>query len=83
MSTDAERNAIERLAQRCFHQCLWLPETVKHSRLRVTFATSSNFDDESLPVLLWVPPQFCSRYHISEMDNFAVKYEVRLVGADR
>lgn len=83
MSSDAEQKAITMLANRCYHQCLWIPATEKHGKLRVTFATSSNFDNDDLPVMLFVPPQFCSRYHIVEMDHLAQAAGVRLLGADR
>jgi hypothetical protein len=65
------------------HQCLWLPQTQDHPRLRVTYATTSNFDNESLPAILFIPPMFGSRWFVLEMDKLARDCGVRVVLPDR
>lgn len=65
------------------HQCLWLPETQDHPRLRVTYATTSNFSDESLPAILFIPPMFGSRWLVLEIDKLARDCGVRVVLPDR
>lgn len=83
MASDAKKAAIERLCNICYHQCLWLPATEKHGKLRVTFATTSNFNNEALPVMLFIPPQVSTRWHITSMDHLAQVAGVRVICADR
>ena len=75
--------ALERVSAGHLHQSLWLPETQDHPRLRVTFATTSNFDDETLPAILFIPPMFGSRWFVLEMDKLARDSGVRVVFPDR
>lgn len=75
--------ALSKLSAGHFHQCLWLPQTTDHPRLRVTYATTGNFSDESLPVILFIGPMFGSRYLILEIDKLARDSGVRVVVPDR
>jgi hypothetical protein len=82
-SVFARDNALARVSAAHLHQCLWLPETQDHPRLRVTFGTTSNFDDESLPAILFIPPMFGSRWFVLETDKLARDSGVRVVFPDR
>ena len=86
-AVDASRSirddALARVSAGHLHQCLWLPETQDHTRLRVTFATTSNFENESLPAILFIPPMFGSRWFVLEMDKLARDSGVRVVFPDR
>jgi hypothetical protein len=82
-SVSARDNALARVSAGHLHQCLWLPETQDHPRLRVTFATTSNFDDEKLPAILFIPPMFGSRWLVLEADKVARDSGVRVVIPDR
>jgi hypothetical protein len=82
-SVFARDNALARVSAGHLHQCLWLPETQDHPRLHVTFATTSNFDDEALPAILFIPPMFGSRWFVLEMDKLARDSGVRVVFPDR
>lgn len=65
------------------HQSLWLPETADHPRLRVSYSTTSNFSNTSLPAVLFVGPLFGSRWFILEFDKAAREAGVRIVWPDR
>lgn len=54
----ATAEAIERLCARHLHQHFWVPanEALGHGRLRVTYATTSNFADDGLPAVLFCHP---------------------------
>ncbi|GAB7358380.1 hypothetical protein MBLNU230_g2450t1 [Neophaeotheca triangularis] len=80
---NVQAEAINKVCARNLHQSLWLPETAAHGRLRVTYATTCNFGDESLPVVLFVGPMFGNRYHILEIETLAVETGVRVICADR
>jgi hypothetical protein len=82
--------AAKFLAPLHFHQSLWIPETADHARLRVTFATTSNFaradnEDESsaLPTMLFAGPMFGTRYMAIEMDRLSRENGVRGIFIDR
>jgi hypothetical protein len=83
--------ATKFLAPRHFHQSLWIPETDHHARLRVTFATTSNFasgndSDASaaaLPVMLFAGPMFGTRYMAVHMDHLSKENGVRVIFIDR
>jgi len=66
-----------------FHRCLWLPETQDHGRLRVTFSTTKNFDQASLPAMLFVGPMFGSRYNSIDINHLAAECGVRVICCDR
>jgi len=82
-SVSARDNALARVSAGHLHHCLWLPETQDHPRLRVTFATTSNFDDERLPAILFIPPMFGSRWLVLEADKLARDSGVRVAIPDR
>jgi hypothetical protein len=83
-TTNSSRDtALATVSAGRLHQSLWLPETQNHPRLRVTYATTSNFDDESLPAILFIPPMFGSRWFVLEMDKLARDCGVRVVLPDR
>jgi hypothetical protein len=44
------------------HQAFWLLATEAHERLRVTYSTTSNLDDDSLPAALLIGPMFGGRW---------------------
>lgn len=80
---DRQGKAIRILAQRNFHQHIWLPESTTHKKLRVTFATTSNFDDQTLPAFLFVGPMFGSRYLAVVFDKLARETGIRGIAVDR
>lgn len=82
-SFSAEDQAIRMVCARDFHQSLWLPETAEHSKLRVTFATTTNFDDVSLPAILFIGPMFSTRWNALHFDSLARKCDVRVICVDR
>ena len=75
--------AIPIVCAKHLHQCLWLPQSDSHGRLRVTFSTTSNFADTTLPTVLVAPPMFGGRWMLLDLDNLAKSQGVRLVCADR
>lgn len=75
--------AICKLCAKNFHRVLWLPETNAHAKLRVTYSTTSNFDDTSIPAILFIGPMFCSRWHALDFDKLAQDCGVRLICTDR
>ncbi|KAK6434817.1 hypothetical protein LTR95_009000 [Oleoguttula sp. CCFEE 5521] len=75
--------AIRLLCRRGLHQLLWLPETSQHPKLRVTFSTTSNFEDDSLPAILHVGPMFGTRYGTVEFDALTKECGVRMICVDR
>lgn len=75
--------AIEILCAKHFHQSMWLPENNVHSKLRITYATTGNFDDESLPVILFCTPMFGGRWCAVEADHLASSIGVRIICPDR
>ncbi|KAF7187423.1 hypothetical protein HII31_11312 [Pseudocercospora fuligena] len=75
--------AIKILAAQHLHQCLWLPRSETHERLRVTFSTTSNFQHGSLPVVLFCGPMFGTRYLVLPFDKLAKESGVRMICVDR
>lgn len=75
--------AIAFCSQKCFHQCLYLPQTSHHLRIRVTYATTTNFEDVNLPVVLFCTPMGASRLLIFEFDHTAHEAGVRMIFIDR
>jgi hypothetical protein len=49
----------------------------------VTYATTSNFDDVSLPAILFIGPLFNSRYLVLEIDKLARDCGVRVIIPER
>jgi hypothetical protein len=79
----SEDRAIRVICTKGFHQALWLPETVHHPKLKVTFSTTTNFDNIDLPVILFVGPMFGTRYNSLHFDRLARDSSVRLICVDR
>ena len=77
------KDAIEAVCAGHFHQCLWIPETPEHGKLRITFSTTSNFEDMSLPTILFCAPLFGSRWASLEVDCLARSMGVRVINVDR
>lgn len=65
------------------HQSLWLPETPSHGRLRVTFSTTSNFADSSLPLIFNCPPMFGGRWSCLSSGRRAESHGLRMISVDR
>jgi hypothetical protein len=82
-TTSSRDTALATVSAGHLHRCLWLPESPTHPRLRVTYATTSNFNDEKLPAILFIPPMFGSRWFVLEMDKLARDCGVRVVLPDR
>ncbi|KAF2207479.1 hypothetical protein CERZMDRAFT_102376 [Cercospora zeae-maydis SCOH1-5] len=76
-------SAVRLLADLKFHQCFRLAATDKHEELRVTFATSTNFDNHELPVVLFVGPMFCSRFFCTNYNKLSISSGVRFICVDR
>jgi predicted dienelactone hydrolase len=66
-----------------FHRSLYLPVSSEHERLRVTFATTTNFGEKELPVVLFCHPMGAARYLIYEFEEVAKKEGVRVLVIDR
>ncbi|GAM89996.1 hypothetical protein ANO11243_080360 [Dothideomycetidae sp. 11243] len=79
-STD---QAIQTICAKELHQALWLPETALHPRLRVTYSTTINFHDTTLPVILFIGPMFGTRYVSLQAGKLARECGVRLICIDR
>jgi hypothetical protein len=66
-----------------FHQSLHLPASSSHERLRVTFATTTNFGAKDLPVVLFCRPMGAARHLIYRFEEIAKKEGVRVLIIDR
>jgi hypothetical protein len=67
-----------------FHRSLYLPvSSEQHERLRVTFATTTNFGMTELPVVLFCHTMGAARYLIFEFEEVAKKEGVRVLIIDR
>jgi len=66
-----------------FHQALWLPETTDHPKLKVTYSTTTNFDNVNLPAVLFVGPMFGTRWAALDYDKLARDCGVRMICVDR
>lgn len=75
--------AIKYICANHFHRVLWLPPTAVHDKLRVTYSTTSNFTDESLPVALFCAPMFGSRWDSIFVDHLASTVGLRAICVDR
>ncbi|EMC94408.1 hypothetical protein BAUCODRAFT_35628 [Baudoinia panamericana UAMH 10762] len=75
--------AIRILCADHLHQCMWLSATPEHERLRITYATTSNFADSTLPVILYCGPMFGSRYGCLDINRLANEIGVRIICVDR
>lgn len=83
MSQQQRDKAISILCAKHLHQSLWLPATPDHPRLRVTFGTTSNFDNTALPAVLFIGPMFGGRWTTLEFDKLAAECGVRMICPDR
>ncbi|KAK5113675.1 hypothetical protein LTR62_003302 [Meristemomyces frigidus] len=75
--------AIKIVCAAHYHQCLWLSSTEKHPRLRVTFSTTGNFGDDTLPVVIFCGPMFGSRWLVQDFNHFICASRVRVICVDR
>jgi predicted dienelactone hydrolase len=66
-----------------FHRNLHLPASLDHGRLRVTYATTTNFGDKRLPVVLFCHPMGAARYLIYGFEEMAKREGVRVLIIDR
>ena len=82
-SSSPTDQAVRTLCSKYFHRALWLPETAEHPKLRVTYSTTTNFDDASLPVILFIGPMFGSRWNAVDSDKLARDCGVCLICTDR
>jgi hypothetical protein len=82
-SFSSEDQAIRTVCAKHFHQALWLPGTAAHSKLRVTYSTTTNFDNVSLPVILFIGPMFGTRWLLLNFDKLAKDCGVRVICVDR
>ncbi|KAF2147799.1 hypothetical protein K461DRAFT_248700, partial [Myriangium duriaei CBS 260.36] len=83
MSLSPEDRAIRAICTKNFHQALWLPETADHPKLKVTYSTTTNFDDVDLPAVLFIGPMFGTRWSSLHFDKLARDSGVRLICVDR
>ncbi|KAI9687397.1 MAG: hypothetical protein M1820_010466 [Bogoriella megaspora] len=81
--TDPTDKSIKILCARHLHRVLTIDATDSHGRLRVTFSTTSNFDNASLPTMLFIGPMFCSRWHAVDLDRLACEDGIRVICSDR
>ncbi|GAB1735066.1 hypothetical protein NU219Hw_g134t1 [Hortaea werneckii] len=75
--------AIAVVCRANFHRVLWLPETPAHGKLRVTYSTTSNFDNADLAAILFCGPMFGNRWNALMIDRMASAHDVRVICADR
>lgn len=81
--TAAMDEAYKFVCDKRFHRSLWIPETAEHPRLRVTFSTTTNFDDATLPAVLVCNPMFGTRYFAQDVNHLANICGVRVIFVDR
>lgn len=82
-TTEAEDQAIRTVCGKNLHQALWLPESPYHPKLRVTYSTTTNFDDVKLPAILFIGPMFGTRWESLLFDKLARDSGVRVICVDR
>jgi len=82
-SSLAEDQAIRAVCANHLHQVLWLPETADHPKLRVTYSTTTNFDNAGLATILFVGPMFGTRWESLLFDKLARDCRVRVICVDR
>ncbi|PSK46024.1 hypothetical protein B9Z65_4992 [Elsinoe australis] len=82
-SSSSQDQAIAIVSTGCFHKALWIPHTPDHPQLRVTYATTTNFDSVSLPVILFISPMFGLRWSALHFDKLARECGVRIICVDR
>ncbi|THY13804.1 hypothetical protein D6D01_08267 [Aureobasidium pullulans] len=87
-ATSAKDDAIAFASQKCFHQSITIAPTSAHQKLRVSFATTSNFDDDGedrngLETILFCGGMGASRLLLYRVDALAKKEGVRVMFIDR
>ncbi|RMZ90315.1 hypothetical protein DV736_g2464, partial [Chaetothyriales sp. CBS 134916] len=82
-SISPEDQAIRIICMKHFHQSLWLPGTANHSKLKVTYSTTTNFDNVSIPAILFIGPMFGTRWNSLHFDKLARDCGVRVICVDR
>ncbi|KAF2721890.1 hypothetical protein K431DRAFT_320132 [Polychaeton citri CBS 116435] len=75
--------ALKILCNRDLHRCLRVPATEKHGRLRVTYSTTSNIRDASLPAILFPGPMSGMRLVVLEVEKLARDKGIRVIWIDR
>ncbi|KAK9236843.1 hypothetical protein V1525DRAFT_389108 [Lipomyces kononenkoae] len=70
-SFSPEDQAIRIICTKHFHRALWLSETANHSKLKVTYSTTTNFDSVNLPAILFIGPMFGTRWNALHFDKLA------------
>ncbi|KEQ78591.1 hypothetical protein M438DRAFT_350338 [Aureobasidium pullulans EXF-150] len=85
-TTSAKDDAIAFASQKCFHQSITIDPTSAHQKLRVSFATTSGFDDDGkndLETILICGGMGASRLLLYRLDALAKKEGVRVIFIDR
>ncbi|THY02793.1 hypothetical protein D6D03_04835 [Aureobasidium pullulans] len=85
-TTSAKDDAIAFASQKCFHQSITIDPTSAHQKLRVSFATTSGFDDDGkndLETILFCGGMGASRLLLYRFDALAKKEGVRVIFIDR
>lgn len=86
LSSSPSDYALTLSANRCFHQWTTFIAPDDGKQLKVSFSTTSNFDDdgaERLPTIFIHAPMVASRYFLVWYDYLARKKGVRLILMDR
>lgn len=76
-------NAITFCSNIYYHRSLHIPASSSHGKLRVTYATTTNFENAELPVVLFCHPMGAARYLIFGFEEAARREGVRVVIVDR
>ncbi|THX24982.1 hypothetical protein D6D10_10013, partial [Aureobasidium pullulans] len=85
-TTSAKDDAIAFASQKCFHRSITIGPTSAHQKLRVSFATTSGFDDDGkngLETILFCGGMGASRLLLYGIDTLAKKEDVRVIFIDR
>ncbi|THZ15475.1 hypothetical protein D6C89_09709 [Aureobasidium pullulans] len=86
-TTSAKDDAIAFASQKCFHRSITIGPTSAHQKLRVSFATTSGFDDDDgkngLETILFCGGMGASRLLLYRFDALAKKEGVRVIFIDR
>ncbi|THZ60110.1 hypothetical protein D6C85_09871 [Aureobasidium pullulans] len=85
-TTSAKDDAITFASQKCFHRSITIGPTSAHQKLRVSFATTSGFDDDGKngpETILFCGGMGASRLLLYRFDALAKKEGVRVIFIDR
>lgn len=84
---DAQDKAIEIACNKSFHRSLVVPASGDHGPLRVTYATTRNFENRedaaTLPTVLFHEGMMASRLMVLSIDHIAETSGVRFIFVDR